>query len=126
MNIRMAETSGMDWKATSFLALGPDDEVAAESARPEMFSSSAPKNLTASQAKASAHAKIMAESNTALAELKSGVKISQFMPILRKVYEFRENKDDPEVAKFMTNLGETCEKVAETEKDVLFLTEAVN
>ena len=54
---------------------------------------------------ASAHARLLADSNSALAQLNAGVKVSQFCAVLRKVTEFRENKDDPEVSTFMESLG---------------------
>jgi len=121
----MAGNSKMDWSAASFLSLGPEDEIASANAKNEMFPESAPKNATAEQAKASAHAKLINDSNAALAQLKTGVKVSQFVPILKRVAEFRDNKNDPEVTRFITSLAETCDRVAQTEKDVLFLSESV-
>jgi len=115
----------MDWEGKSFLSLGPDDESNGESAKREMFPKTMPRNQTAEQAKASAHARLAAESNAALAQLNAGLKVSQFCAVLRKVTEFRENKDEPEVASFMESLAKICDSVATTEKDVLFLVETV-
>ena len=89
------------------------------------FPKTAPRNQTAEQARASTHARLLAESNAALAQLNAGIKVSQFCTVIRKVTEFRENKDDPEVAQFMESLAKICDSVTKAEQEILFLVETV-
>jgi predicted RNA binding protein with dsRBD fold (UPF0201 family) len=116
----------MSWTSDgmSFLDAHPIEEDEPENQQ-GMFGRDTTKNVTASMARQSALAKLEADSNAALAELKSGVRVSAFIPTLRKVAAFKQNEDDEQVSIFVEKLAEICGRVSAVEAKVLVLEEQV-
>ena len=116
----------MSWEpneGASFLNALPDESTSDD--KRVMFRPDAQKNLTAEQAKKAAYAKIEADSEAALSDLRAGVRVNQFMPALKKVLAFKLNEKDEQVALFLEKLTELCVKVSAVESKVLLLEEEV-
>jgi hypothetical protein len=114
-----------DLPSTSFLSAHPVGD-GNDAPKREMFPQDTAKNQTPSQARQSAMAQMEAESNRALADLKAGVRVSQFISTVKKVADFKMNEKDQEVALFMEKLSELCQKVTKAESRVLFMEESVS
>ena len=117
----------MSWASDgmSFLDAHPIEENEPENQGREMFGRDATKNYTNEQARQSALAKLEGDSNAALAELRAGVRVSQFIPLLKKVAAFKNNEKDEQVAIFVEKLTEICNRVSAVEAKVLLLEEQV-
>lgn len=91
-----------------------------------MFGKDTTKNVTANIMRQSALAKLESDSKAALAELRSGVRVSAFIPTLRKVAAFETNEKDKQVAIFVDKLAEICSRVSVVKAKVLLFEEQVN